>query len=64
MLLKTEAICTYFSHQNDAPCLHVRECFFFRSRFSRTGECLLYNDIQYTFCAQGKEARVLFVFSF
>lgn len=38
--------------------------FFFRSRFSRTGECLLYNDIQYTFCAQGKEARVLFVFSF
>lgn len=38
--------------------------FYFRSRFSRTGECLLYNDIQYTFCAQGKEARVLFVFSF
>lgn len=42
----------------------ARMFFFFRSRFSRTRECLLYNDIQYTFCAQGKEARVLFVFSF
>lgn len=51
-----------FSHQIDAPCLHVQECFI--SVSPALENVFLYNDIQYTACAQGEEARVLFVFSF